>query len=85
MGARKSKSGGSVLRLAGGKAPAPTEGPCAPAFQAAETAEATAQPPVAENYMDTQERVRREREQFLKGYQSPAMRKTDCPPGCSPT
>ena len=85
MGARKSKSGGSGLRLAGGKAQAPREGPLAPAFQAADTAEATAQPPAAENYMDTQERVRREREQFLKGYQSPAMRKTDCPPGCSPT
>ena len=38
-----------------------------------------------ENYADTQARVRREREEFLKGYQSSAKRKTDCPPGCSPS
>ena len=38
-----------------------------------------------ESYADTQARVAREREDFLRGYKRPDTPKKDCPPGCSPT
>lgn len=79
MGARKGPTEATSL----GTRVAP--GPAQPQRMAGQIPSLTPVEAAPESYGDTQARVAREREDFLKGYKRPDAPKKDCPPGCSPT
>jgi hypothetical protein len=86
MGGGRNMSKSASSPLGGRSMPQPPPSPTP--FQTRMAGQIPSPTPVEvapESYADTQARVAKERENFLKGYKRPEAPKKDCPPGCSPT